>query len=53
METSNQSEKRTKIIYWIFTLWMALGMVSTAIVQLMKNKDELANLPIWAIRLIL
>jgi hypothetical protein len=43
METSNRSEKRTKIIYWIFTLWMALGMVSTAIVQLMRNKDELAN----------
>ncbi|MBP2615548.1 DoxX family protein [Chryseobacterium jejuense] len=43
METSNRSEKKTKIIYWIFTLWMALGMVSTAIVQLMKNKDELAN----------
>ncbi|UEQ77467.1 DoxX family protein [Chryseobacterium arthrosphaerae] len=43
METSNRSEKRTKIIYWIFTLWMALGMISTAIVQLMKNKDELAN----------
>ncbi|AZB16861.1 DoxX family protein [Chryseobacterium indologenes] len=43
METSNRSEKRTKIIYWIFTLWMALGMVSTAIVQLLKNKDELAN----------
>ncbi|PTT38641.1 DoxX-like family protein [Chryseobacterium sp. HMWF028] len=38
-----QSQKRTKIIYWIFTLWMALGMVSTAIVQLMKSKDELAN----------
>lgn len=43
METSNRSEKRTKIIYWVFTLWMALGMVSTAIVQLMKNKDELTN----------
>lgn len=43
METSNKSEKRKRIIYWIFTLWMALGMVSTAIVQLMKNKDELAN----------
>nr|WP_315028415.1 DoxX family protein [uncultured Chryseobacterium sp.] len=43
METSNRSEKRIKIIYWIFTLWMALGMVSTAIVQLMKNKDELTN----------
>ncbi|MDQ0781864.1 DoxX family protein [Chryseobacterium sp. W4I1] len=43
METLNKSQKRNKIIYWIFTLWMALGMVSTAIVQLMKNKDELAN----------
>lgn len=43
MNTPQQSQKRTKIIYWIFTLWMALGMVSTAIVQLMKNKDELAN----------
>lgn len=43
MNTPHPSQKRTKIIYWIFTLWMALGMVSTAIVQLMKNKDELAN----------
>ena len=43
METSNQSEKRKRIVYWFFTLWMSLGMVSTAIVQLMKNKDELAN----------
>ncbi|WP_126650688.1 DoxX family protein [Chryseobacterium aureum] len=43
MNTPHPSQKRTKIIYWIFTLWMALGMVSTAIVQLMKSKDELAN----------
>lgn len=43
METRNKSQKRNRIIYWIFTIWMALGMVSTAIVQLMKNKDELAN----------
>lgn len=43
METQNKSQKRNKIIYWIFTIWMALGMVSTAIVQLMKNKDELEN----------
>lgn len=43
METPNKSQKTKRIIYWIFTLWMALGMVSTAIVQLMKNKDELAN----------
>jgi hypothetical protein len=43
METPNKSQKRNKIIYWIFTLWMSLGMISTAIVQLMKNKDELTN----------
>lgn len=43
METQNKSQKRNKIIYWIFTLWMSLGMVSTAIVQLMKHKDEVDN----------
>src|SRR5882757_8019866 len=30
--------KRNKIIYWIATIWLALGMVSTAIVQLIKMK---------------
>ncbi len=30
--------KRNKIIYWIATLWLALGMVSTASVQLLKEK---------------
>ncbi len=32
--------KRNKIIYWIATAWLALGMVSTGIVQLMKTKEE-------------
>lgn len=32
--------KRNKIIYWIFTLWMCLGMVSTGLVQLLKRKEE-------------
>lgn len=32
--------KRNKIIYWIATLWLALGMISTAVVQLLKVKDE-------------
>jgi len=32
--------KRNKIIYWIATIWLALGMVSTGIVQLMKTKEE-------------
>src|SRR5262245_42892593 len=31
--------KRNKIIYWIFTVWLALGMTSTAIVQLIKTKE--------------
>lgn len=32
--------KLNKVIYWIATIWLALGMVSTAIVQLIKMKDE-------------
>jgi len=32
--------KRDKIIYWISTIWLALGMVSTGVVQLMKMKEE-------------
>ena len=30
--------KRNKIIYWISTIWLALGMVSTGAVQLFKGK---------------
>lgn len=33
-------EKRNKIIYWISTLWLALGMASTGIVQLLGVKEE-------------
>jgi len=32
--------KRNKIIYWIATLWLALGMASTGIVQLIKMEKE-------------
>jgi hypothetical protein len=32
--------KRNKIIYWIATGWLALGMVSTGYVQLIKTKTE-------------
>jgi hypothetical protein len=31
--------KRNKIIYWIATVWLSLGMLSTAIVQLLKAKE--------------
>ncbi|WP_222166693.1 DoxX family protein [Edaphocola aurantiacus] len=32
--------KRNKIIYWIATVWLSLGMVSTAIVQLIPVEEE-------------
>lgn len=32
--------KRNKIIYWVATLWLALGMTSTGIVQLMHLEEE-------------
>jgi uncharacterized membrane protein YphA (DoxX/SURF4 family) len=28
--------KRNKIIYWVFTIWLALGMTSSSIVQLLR-----------------
>ena len=30
--------RRNKIIYWIATVWLSLGMVSTGLVQLFKAK---------------
>jgi hypothetical protein len=33
-------KKGNKIIYWIATIWLALGMFSTGIVQLLKLKEE-------------
>ncbi len=32
--------KRNKIIYWVATIWLALGMLSSGIVQLFKVKSE-------------
>lgn len=31
--------KTRKIIYWVSTVWLALGMVSTGMVQLLKAKN--------------
>ena len=36
--------KRNKIIYWIATIWLALGMLSTGIVQLLKPEAEVDNM---------
>lgn len=37
------SNKRNNIIYWVATLWLALGMTSTGIVQLMRMEAEVQN----------
>lgn len=37
--------KRNKIIYWISTLWLALGMFSTGLVQLFRAQAEGALAP--------
>ncbi|MBD2701538.1 DoxX family protein [Spirosoma sp. BT702] len=31
--------KRNKIIYWVATLWLSLGMLSTGVVQLLTMKE--------------
>lgn len=33
---------RNKIIYWVATVWMALGMVSTGLTQLFQVEEEVA-----------
>ena len=38
-------KKGYKIIYWISTLWLALGMISTGMVQLLKVESEGAVAP--------
>ena len=37
-------KKRDKIIYWISTLWLALGMTSTGLVQLLKTQEEVDSM---------
>lgn len=32
--------KRNKIIYWVATIWLSLGMLSGGIVQLIRLKEE-------------
>lgn len=35
-------KKSHKIIYWVATLWLSLGMLSTGVVQLIGLKEETA-----------
>lgn len=33
-------KKKNKIIYWIATIWLSLGMTATGLVQISKGKGE-------------
>lgn len=33
-------KKRNKVIYWIATIWLSLGMLSAGIVQLIRIEEE-------------
>ena len=37
-------KRRDKIIYWIATIWLSLGMVSTGIVQLIRIEEEVEQM---------
>ena len=37
-------KKRDKIIYWIATIWLSLGMTSTGIVQLIPLEEEVTKM---------
>lgn len=37
-------KKRDKIIYWVATIWLSLGMVSTGIVQIIRMEEEVQKI---------
>jgi len=37
-------KKRDKIIYWIATVWLSLGMLSTGIVQLLQLEENIQSM---------
>lgn len=45
MQLQRVMTKRNKIIYWISTLWLASGMLSTGLFQLLRMKAEGAVSP--------
>ena len=36
--------KTNRIIFWVATIWLALGMLSSGIVQLVRMKEEVDNI---------
>jgi DoxX-like family len=39
--------KRNKIIYWVATLWLALGMASSGFFQIIKLEDAVKKMSEW------
>lgn len=37
----NTVKKWPRIVYWVSTIWLALGMLSSGIIQLMQHPEEL------------
>ncbi len=37
-------KKRDKIVYWVATIWLSLGMVSTGIVQLLQLEEQVQKM---------
>lgn len=37
-------KKRDKIIYWVATVWLSLGMLSTGIVQIIQMDEEVQKM---------
>lgn len=37
-------KKRDKIIYWVATIWLSLGMLSTGIVQLIQLEENIKSM---------
>ena len=37
-------KKRDKIIYWVATIWLSLGMVSTGVVQIIRIDEEVQKM---------
>jgi hypothetical protein len=35
---------KIKVLYWVSTLWLALGMLSTGLVQVLEWEEELAKM---------
>lgn len=40
-------KKRDKIIYWVATIWLSLGMISSGVFQIIKLEDAVKKMLEW------